>query len=581
MRFRHVSFALPGASVMPRRTWQSAGLFVLTWILFVPSLLVAECPPPDPDFHEPACIYRDSTDPNTPSVLSTTLEMATGEAQVGDRQLRMAMYNTSLPGPTLRLRRGDALKILLKNAMVPLGVPDDGPAPPGFLQNHALPQGLAPVSKQLSQIYTNLHTHGLQVSPKDPGDNVLLVIPPGECHQYEYTIPTGDPPTNAQGLPTPAHPTGLHWYHPHFHGSTTHQGWQGLSGALIIEGEIDQVPEVKAAKERLLVLNELWVGEDGTVPTALVVPNAGWSPFTSIPAVPTDMLFTINGVYQPQINIQQGETQRWRVLAAGPHRFFWLKVDGHELYQIAQDGIPFAKPRKVDSILLATGNRAEFIIKGGPQGKYAIRALAYEQGHPGGKRPERLLGTLVSAGVAKPEGKIPTTLVTPFKIPDKLLKGPIKQRRLVFRGDVSSVPVKFTINDKEFEISPESWWEVEPTDPRPIPGTVEEWTLVNEDIFQHPFHIHVNPFQVLEITGAPKNDPTWVYDKDIWWDVFRMPSQGSVKIRIYFRPDAPGLTVFHCHILPHEDNGMMGTVCINPDGDAGTCEYQLKPNCPS
>lgn len=469
----------------------------------------------------------------------------------------------------------------------------NGSTPPGFLAEHALPEGLGNVSKQASQIFTNLHTHGFQVSPNDPADNVYLAVQPGQCHQYAYDILDGIPATNAVGLPTPPQPAGLHWYHPHFHGSTTHQGWQGLSGAIVIEGDIDKVPTVAAASERLLVLNELWVDDNGSVPTALVIPNAGWSPFTSIPAVATNLIFTINGRFQPTMKIKEGETQRWRVLAAGPHRFFHLEVEGHSLYQIAQDGIPFAHAKKVDRILLATGNRAEFIIKGGPAkpGGYKIRALAYEQGHPGGKCPKHLLGTLISEGKQEPAGVIPDKLVTPFKIPqyliDELKTHPERHRTIVFRGNISSVPVKFTVNDKAFQLDPKTWWNQLPADPRPTPGTVEEWTLVNEDIFQHPFHIHVNPFQVIEVNGVPINDQTWNVDPDIWWDVFRLPSHTSqnskppsVKIRMCFRPDAPGLTVYHCHILPHEDNGMMASVFINKNGDSGTTKPQVKPNCP-
>lgn len=554
---------------------------------FVIEPVFGECPPSASDFHQPDCYY------SVNGVLDVDLDMHTSQVDIGPQKLTVSTYNDSLPGPTLRVKQGDRLRIFLKNSMERLGVPDNGPIPPGFLIPHALPDGLGNVSRQRSQIYTNLHTHGLQVSPNDPGDNVVLIVQPGQCHQYDYQIRDGQPSTNPVGLPTPPQPAGLHWYHPHFHGSTTHQGWQGLSGAIVIEGDIDQVPAVAAASERLLVLNELWVDDNDSVPTTLVIPNVGWSPFTSIPAVKTNMLFTVNGRYQPTMTIKQGETQRWRVLAAGPHRFFHLEVEGHALYQIAQDGVPFARTKKVDRILLATGNRAEFIIKGGPpkQGGYKIRALAYEQGHPGGKRPERLLATLISQGKAEPAGVIPDRLVTPFKIPqyliDELKTHPERHRTITFRGDVSSVPVKFTINNKKFELNPDGWWNQLPADPRPKPGTVEEWTLINEDIFQHPFHIHVNPFQVIEVNGVPVDDPTWNVDPTIWWDVFRLPSRKSpdapapsVKVRMYFRPDAPGLTVFHCHILPHEDNGMMGTVFINDKGDSGTTKPQIRPNCP-
>ena len=95
-------------------------------------------------------------------------------------------------------------------------------------------------------------------------------------------------------------------------------------------------------------------------------------------------------------------------------------------------------------------------------------------------------------------------------------------------------------------------------------GTTEEWTLVNEDVFQHPFHIHVNPFQVIEMNGEPTHD-------DSWWDTIALPPKGSLKIRIYFRPDVTGLTVYHCHILPHEDNGMMANILLLGDLPEGFC----------
>ncbi len=274
------------------------GTLVITFLLVFANVAHAACPAEVDGFKQPQCV--DSKQ----GVLDTVLEMRTATVNIGPRQLKMATYNGSLPGPTLRVKQGDTLRILLKNAMSQNSIPANGPMPPGFLAQHALPCNTGSYSKLDGQIYTNLHTHGLQVDPKDPGDNVFLIVKPGECHQYQYHIPGGSPATNDAGLPTPPQPAGLHWYHPHFHGSTTHQGWQGLSGAIVIEGDIDQVPEVKAAAERLLILNELWVDNDGTVPTALVVPNAGWSPFTALPAVSTNMIFTVNGQYQPTMTIK-------------------------------------------------------------------------------------------------------------------------------------------------------------------------------------------------------------------------------------------------------------------------------------
>lgn len=95
-------------------------------------------------------------------------------------------------------------------------------------------------------------------------------------------------------------------------------------------------------------------------------------------------------------------------------------------------------------------------------------------------------------------------------------------------------------------------------------GMVEEWTIINEDALKHPFHIHVNPFQVTDIQGIPPGDTSWRPDPAVWWDVFRLPPRGRFTMRTYFRPDAIGKTAYHCHILPHEDNGMMGNVPIDP-----------------
>lgn len=464
-------------------------------------------------------------------LLSTELRMAPVSWQLNEKiSIEVAAYNDTVPGTLYRLRPGDRLQWTLVNDMEPAGLPP-------FQQG-------GPTEAQKKLDYTNVHTHGLQVSPGEGHDNVYAVVKPGERLDYTYDIP--GPET---GRPQPA---GLYWYHPHKHGSTSHQGWQGLAGPIVIEGDIDEVPEVAAARERVMVLNELLLNAAGEVPSATIVPTVGPVPFTSVPAMPMDILFPVNGVLQPDIDIRPGETQRWRVLAAGPHRFFHLKLDGHTLWQISQDGVPFAEAREKETVLLAPGQRAEFIVKGGPPGRYAFRALAYDQGHPGGPRPEKVLGTLVSGGDAM-DGPLPGALVRPPEIPAHARR-PVNTRTVTFQGNISSTPVQFYLDGKPFSANR--------IDQTVLAGTTEEWLLVNEDVFQHPFHIHVNPFQVIEINGAPTGD-------DSWWDTFALPPLGTAKLRLYFRPDVTGLTVYHCHILPHEDNGMMANVLIYGDLPTG------------
>jgi FtsP/CotA-like multicopper oxidase with cupredoxin domain len=181
---------------------------------------------------------------------------------------------------------------------------------------------------------------------------VFVRVDPLGSHQYSYDIPAD-------------HPAGMHWYHPHFHGSTSHQGWAGLSGPITVEGDIDAVPEIAEMRERVLVANELWVGDDnGEVPTTLVIPTGGPVPFNGIPAIPSSMFFTINGQLLPEITIRPGETQRWRFLNASPHRALWLHVDGHDLHQIGQDGIPFARTRRRPNLMLRARVRIRSVFTG-------------------------------------------------------------------------------------------------------------------------------------------------------------------------------------------------------------------------
>ncbi|GAB3488463.1 multicopper oxidase family protein [Amycolatopsis cihanbeyliensis] len=495
-------------------------------------------------------------------LLEHHIDMAATQVRVRDRVLNLDTYNGQVPGQVLRIRPGDNMRILLRNLMRPMGIPlnrlpplcashpDETATAPGEPDGtldcvdsavHKVGHGGTIVQ---TMIATNLHTHGLQVSPTGNADNVFLRIDPLGQHQYSYDIPAD-------------HPAGMHWYHPHFHGSTSHQGWAGLSGPIIVEGDIDEVPEIADMRERILVCNELWVGDDnGEVPTTLVVPTAGPVPFNGLPAIPSSMYFTVNGQLLPEIHIRPGETQRWRMLNASPHRALWLHVEGHTLHQIGQDGIPLAHSRPRPHIMMTAANRAEVVIKGGEPGRYRVYAPAYDQGHPGGARPYVQLATLVVSG-PKATGRIPARLVDPPRMPDL----PVARRRtLRFSGDISGtkgIGVRFLIDGKEYDH--------DRIDQEVEAGTVEEWTMVNDDVFQHPFHIHVNPFQVIDVQGIPAGDTSWAPpDPGVWWDTFRMPPHGQFTMRTYFRPDITGKTVFHCHILPHEDNGMMGNLLISP-----------------
>jgi FtsP/CotA-like multicopper oxidase with cupredoxin domain len=541
---------------MKRRTisvaaWLSCGL--------IPAIVPSSASAPakvsaGPPFVEPKVIQSQD------GVLETTLQLCLTKNRVAGREIETGTYNGGIPGPTLRIKAGDTLKInLINNLTLPGEGPACPPVPPKFiacgspetLKLHA--HGGAPDPRVFLQ--TNIHTHGLQVSPAGNSDNPYIDLGPGEACKYEIKVPGAVSPPDPF---RPIQPAGLFWYHPHRHVATSKQSWSGLAGAIIVEGDIDRVPEVAAARERLLVLQELWLDDKGHVPAGVVLPVGGPQgnevPFTTNPAIPTNIYYTVNGVYQPTISIQPGETQRWRILNASPHRVYSLFLEGHRYRQISQDGIAFAEAVDVDQrfspILLAPGNRAEIVIQGltggATQRTYELKALPYDQGHPGGALPEAVLATIAYSGPVVTGRKLPTKLVTP-QPPVTQITGP--PQKVVFSGKVLQSPVQFFINGKQF-------------DPKMTPitgqvGKAVEWTLVNEDVFQHPFHIHVNPFQVVEINHVKVPHP-------IWWDTFMLPTKdlrtgkpSEVKIRMRFRSDIIGKTVFHCHFLPHEDNGMM------------------------
>src|SRR5262245_40583505 len=470
-------------------------------------------------------------------VLRGDLEMRRARTRLGGRRILTLTYGGTIPGPTWRIKPGDRIAVRLINNMTP-----SAPAPT-IVPAHQ--HGVGFEMETPSSLFTNLHVHGLQVDPRGNGDNVYLEIAPGQYFDFDIPVPANQP-------------SGLFFYHPHRHRSATGQFWNGLQGAIIVEGGLDAVPAIQTARERLIVVSELVLNELGHVPAGTPVPTAGPVDFSTVPAVPSQIYFPINGILEPRLTIHPGETQRWRIVNGAAHRALELALERRDtgeripMHQIAQDGINFPTSKARDTILLAPGNRVEVLVQPDRRGVYQLKSLPHDQGHPGGTRPGVLLATLVSAGrrVSDPT-TFPLPLI-PTQMPD-ISKNPIDNTRTVeWSGEVMTAPLVFQIDGKVFD--------PQRSDQTITVGTTELWTLVNHDVFQHPFHIHVNPFQVIAINGQPYPEP------DVWWDTFSLPSKGTVTLRIFFRPDVIGTTVFHCHILPHEDLGMMSRIDLVPPG---------------
>ncbi len=415
--------------------------------------------------------------------LDVTLEAQFGPAMMGGRAVTTYTFNGHAPGPTLRLHPGDSLGVTLTNQM-------DQP--------------------------TNLHTHGLHVSPAGNSDNVFVHVMPGETFSYEYAIPHD----GTSGLYIP----GLYWYHPHMHGYSSDQVSGGMAGALIVEGALDALPGIRDVPERLLVIQATQFDADGVM--------------ISFPKMDVIAIF-VNGQSHPAIEIAPGETQRWRIINASSFTFLNLALDGHQLHQIASDANPLREVRSRDQILMAPGERIEVLIQGGPEGVYALQSLPWGADLEFQAQPAFPIASLISSGpVDRPE-PLPTTLIQFEDLREATID---RRRELIFSEEMK--PFEVLIDGHTFD--------EDRIDQTVELGATEEWLLRNTSPDWHPFHIHVNDFQVIEINGEPVD----AYSLE---DTTPIPAFGEIVIRTRFL-DFPGKFVYHCHLLDHEDQGMMGVV---------------------
>ena len=499
--------------------------------------------------------------------LDVTLQVSYFPTVLNGKAVTLRAMNNHIPAPTLRVNVGDTLRILVVNSL-PANPPTVEPA-----QHLRYPNS------------TNLHTHGLHVSPGmvAPGlygdfvmDDPQLGIRPGQVRQHEYRI----------GLD---HPPGAYWYHPHLHGATAIQVGSGMAGALIIKGEIDQVPEIARAVERVFVLQAPITDANGTLES-----------FTQVADNPAnERPFLVNGVRRPRLVMRSGEVQNWHFINAAIFNFVELGMDEHALHVYSHDGNPRRNilsigPDKQSGVVLAPGNRVSVLVQAGAPGTYYLRTLL---------PPEDILAEVVVAErtllMTLPTGPLPVPAsLAPITDEELASAGGLKRTivmRAVYNSDLSPItnpPASSLVhpgdelNDWVFQTGPTTLANrvftlgsasgqasTNPGLPSEyIPfqssralrqtvalGSVEEWTILGMDPFAHPFHIHVNPFQVMSINGSPV-DPYWA-------DTIALPSGGSpthptsVIFRTRFR-DFAGTTVMHCHMLAHEDMGMMQTVEI-------------------
>ena len=414
-------------------------------------------------------------------------------------------YNGSVPGPTLRVRPGDTIALRLSNEL-------ESP--------------------------TNLHTHGLHVSPDGASDNVLVMIDPGSAHDYEYVIPSD-------------HPSGTFWYHPHHHGNVAAQVSGGLCGVIVVEDDLDDQPALTETNERVLVLSDPTIGADDGV--------LGVSQMVQMQGREGDVVL-VNGQLRPVIAATTGTTERWRIVNASASRYYRLSVSLDTMHLIASDHGRLAKPQAIDQLDLAPGQRAEVLVRLDQPGQVVLRSAVVDRGMSmhGGSGMGGGMGGMGSSGQAAGSTIDLLTLEVggPFKaapaLPialralDPVEALPVDRTRDITFGAMGMGSGEFTIDGKAFA--------VDRVDTTAAIDTIEDWTITNASMMDHPFHLHVWPFRVVDRSNRTPLDPGWR-------DTVNVPAGESVTVRVVFR-DFTGTAVYHCHILDHEDLGMMGVIRV-------------------
>jgi FtsP/CotA-like multicopper oxidase with cupredoxin domain len=480
--------------------------------------------------------------------------------------------DTGLEAPTLRVNPGDQLIIHFtndlpvaaaasaKDNMAGMNMTLSGN---GSGKDQATP---AVCNGEMSAVATNIHFHGLNVSPLCGQDEVVhTLVQPGQSFDYNVQIPANEPP-------------GLYWYHPHPHGFSEGQVQGGATGALIVEGLQSVDPVLASLPERTFVVR------DQVLPASEINDN-------DVPAWDLSLNFVpvTYPAYTPAIiPTNPGVQELWRVANTAADTILDLQyvVGGvaQAVQVVAIDGYPIAGGTSGSasvsqtSILMGPGSRAEFVVTTpnlGVQGQLVTQY--WNTGPDGDYDPARTIATVLSSNgaesaVVSHAARAPRAAarkVKRFAALDKAV--PVAQRNLYFSevlqdpSDPNS-PTNFYITEKGQQ--PALFTMDQPPNIVVHAGTVEDWVVENTAGEDHIFHIHQIHFQVLEVNGVAVNDAAVRDTVDLpYWN--GSGAYPSVKVRMDFRDtNIVGTFVYHCHILQHEDAGMMGEIQVLPAGAA-------------
>jgi FtsP/CotA-like multicopper oxidase with cupredoxin domain len=407
------------------------------------------------------------------------LEARPAAVELAGQPVRLLTYNGLFPGPLLRAREGDRLRVRLINRL-------DEP--------------------------TNLHFHGLHVSPAGNADNVFVDVPPGQSFTYELIVPPGY--------------GGTFWYHPHRHGALARQLWRGLAGPLVID-PLSPPAALAATEEQILVFKDITVADGSPAPHR----GADWARGKS------GRLVLVNGEVRPQLRPRDPLVRLRLINACNARMLLLARADGKPLQVIAHDGHMLAAPRPLHEVLLTPAQRLDLLLALDGAGPVTFVHKPYNRGaqrEP--SRIEPLFSVLPPAQAAAPA--LPTRLAT------------------VERLDPSAVAVRRSFRMAMAFLAADGQGQLAPIVARQ--GDLELWEITNVDTQDHVFHLHTWPFQVWRRDGVPAAEPGWR-------DTINLVPGERVELLIPFR-DFAGRSVFHCHIAEHGDAGMMGIIEVRGPG---------------
>ena len=378
---------------------------------------------------------------------------------------------------------------------------------------------------------TTVHWHGLPIPASQDG-NPIDPVPTGTSRDYIFTLPVGS--------------AGTYWYHPHPHGTTHEQVYRGLAGIFIVRSHTDPFSDFT---ERNVFITDLRLDGQGQIAPDTAVDLSNGREGNQV---------LVNGAFQPVDTIAPGATERWRIFDATNARYTKLALDGAPMVVVALDGCALVSPVTVTELLMAPGQRAEILVRAPTTAnqKIVLRTVSYNRGAMLPiSSPVKLLEISTSNA----------TVVQPVAIPSKLPSLP------PFPADLSITQTivlsdmgmgmgsgmggggmgRFTINGKVFDPARD--------DITIKAGVPYEWVVRNEGMMDHPLHIHGTSFQLVSSNRSNiASDPRF----NAFMDVVNLIPGEQIKIRL--RIDSPGRRMFHCHILEHEAQGMMGILNVVP-----------------